>query len=241
MAGKRGGMLAAAALFLTAGSAGATVIWDGDASKGTGVFKAIGTGNCIGEGSSSLTAVNDSTQGRVWRYLKPADSNRCENHGVKNGSTAVVFGNGKLYYLGWRSKITTTANNNANFQWKSYGTGHQQNFPLVLKMISSQMNLMYTHPGGANTFLWRRSISKDAWNHYVLAVNVNSNASVGYVELWFNGAKQSFLTGGQRYNGRTFDTGLHNCPKWGVYGGSGTSMTNYVDGLKIGTTYGDVD
>jgi hypothetical protein len=238
MAGKLGGMVAAAALF-AAGSVQASVIWDGDASKGTGVFKLIGTGNCIGEGSSSLTVVDDAAQGRVWRYHKPSDSNRCENHGIKNGSTNVVFANGQLRYLGWRFKLSTIANNNANFQWKSYGSGHQQNFPLVLKMVSNQVHYMHTAPGGASTYIWKKSISANQWNHIVLAININSTS--GWTELWWNGAKQTMIQGGQRYNGRTWDVGNHNCPKWGVYGGSGSTMTNYVDGLKVGTTFGDVD
>ena len=32
-----------------------------------------------------------------------------------------------------------------------------------------------------------------------------------------------------------------NEPKWGIYGGSGLSMTNFVDGLRVGTTREDVD
>ena len=231
-------MVAVGSLFL-AGTAQASLIWDGDASKGTGVFKTIGTGNCIGEGSSTLTAVSDSTHGTVWRYYKPSDSNRCENHGIKNGSTAVTFSNGTLRYFGWRFKLTTTANNNANFQWKSYGDGHQQNFPLVMKMVSGQLHYMHTAPGGASTYIWRRSISANQWNYVVLAINISSTS--GWTELWFNGSKQTFLNGSQRYNGRTWDTGNHQCPKWGVYGGSGSTMINYVDALKVGTTYGDVD
>jgi len=222
-----------------AGPARATLIWDGDASKGTGVFKAFGTGNCVGEGSSTLTAVSDSTHGTVWRYYKPSDSNRCENHGIKSNGSNVVFSNGTLRYFGWRYKLSTNANNNANFQWKSYGSGHQQNFPLVIKNISSQVHYMHTAPGGASTYVWKKSISSNTWNYVVLAINISSTS--GWTEIWWNGTKQTLLNGSQRYSGRTWDVGDHNCPKWGVYGGSGSTMTNYVDALKVGTTYGDVD
>jgi hypothetical protein len=234
--------LAVAALScLAAGPVHATLIWDGNASKGTGVFGLFGNDNCVGVGSSSLTAVSDPTHGTVWRYHKPSDSNRCESHGARlDDGTKYVFADGSTYYLGWWSKITSTVNNNANFQWKSYGTGHQQNFPYVLKMISGEMNLMYTAPGGANTFLWRRAITANAWSHFVLRINVSSSASTGSIDLWFNGVQQSFLTGGTRHFGRTFDTGGHNCPKWGVYGASGTDISNYVDELKVGTAFADM-
>src|SRR6185503_3156303 len=58
------------------------VLWDGDASKGTGVFKILNN-----EVSATVTAVNDATYGPVWRFSKTADSNRCEAHGAK-GLTA---------------------------------------------------------------------------------------------------------------------------------------------------------
>lgn len=228
----------AAAPLLLATTAGAALIWDGDASKGKGIFKASGTGNV--EGSSTLTAVSDSTQGTVWRYYKPGGSNRCETHGCRNGTTNVVFNDGSLYYLGWRNKITNTTNNNAMFQWKAYGSNMQQNFPLVLKMVSGQMRLQYTPPGGNSVYIWSRSISANQWNHQVLAIRMSRSSSTGYVEFWFNGAKQTFTNGSQRYMCRTLDA-EHCCPKWGIYGASSTSITNYVDGLKVGTTYGDVD
>jgi len=223
---------------LLAGGAEGSVIWDGDASRGTGVFKAIGNGNCASP--STLTAVTDSTHGRVWRYHKPSSTNRCENHGVKVGGQSYTFRNGSTYYLGWRSKLNTTANNNANFQWKSYGNGHVQNFPVVLKMINGKMTLMQRQPGGQETFLWSRTISANTWYRYVLGIRLSNQTRGGWIELWFNGTKQTFTTGSQRYACRTFDSGNHNCPKWGVYGGSGTTMINYIDALKVGTTYRDV-
>jgi hypothetical protein len=227
------------AVTVWAGAAGASVIWDGNASLGTGVFKATGTGNCVGEGSSQITAVSDGTYGTVWRYHKPTDSNRCENHGVKQGGSNVVFNEGSTYYFGWRYKVTTAANNNANFQWKSYGTGHQQNFPVVIKNVDGEVKLMHTAPGGASTYIWSAPFSANTWNTVVLALYLHSSDTSGWIEFWWNGTKQTLLGGSQRYYGRTWDVGDHNCPKWGVYGGMGTDMSNYAHALKAGTTYAD--
>jgi F5/8 type C domain/Polysaccharide lyase len=229
--------LGLAALLLAAAPAGADIIWDGDASKGTGVFSLIGQGNCLAP--SSITAVDDPVHGRVWRYHKPAETNRCENHGFRVDGSERRATEGETWYLGWWSKLSSTANNNANFQWKSYGS-HIQNFPLVLKMINGQMTLMQRQPEGVTTFLWRRTLSANQWNHFVLGIHVSSGLRGGWVELWFNGVKQTFTTGGTRFACRTLDSGDHNCPKWGVYGGSGQAMTNWVDGLKVGTTPEDV-
>jgi MYXO-CTERM domain-containing protein len=222
---------------LCSAPAGAELIWDGDASQGTDVFFKIGTGNC--EPPSTLTAVSDATHGMVWRYYKPSNSNRCENHGFMVGGTERIAQNEETWYLGWWSKLSTTANNNANFQWKSYGN-HVQNFPLVLKMVSGQMTLMQRQPDGVERFIWRQRIQANEWNHYVLGIHVNSELLGGWVELWFNGAEQNFTDGSTRFHGRTLDSGNHNCPKWGVYGGSGSEMINWVGALRIGTAYEDV-
>src|SRR6266480_3389423 len=101
-------------LVLVAGPAQAAVIWDGDAAKGTGVF---GNGNCDSPGT--ITAVTDPARGRVWRFNKPAGDNRCEAHGIKVAGKKYNFQNNSTYYLAWSMKLSSTADNNANFQWKS--------------------------------------------------------------------------------------------------------------------------
>jgi Polysaccharide lyase len=220
-------------LLLLVGKAEAQLIWDGDASRGTSVF---GNLNC--DPPSSVTAVNDSSQGRVWRYYKPSGSNRCENHGIRVGGSRFVFRSGTTYYLGWRSRLSTTVNNNAIFQWKSYGN-HIQNYPVLLKMINGRVTLMYRAPGeSCCRTLWSRSISANTWYHYTLALHLSSSASSGWIEFWFNGTRQTLSNGSTRYFGRTLDD--INEPKWGIYGASGTTVSSYADGLKVGRSFNDV-
>jgi hypothetical protein len=214
------------------GSAEASLIWDGDASKGTGVFKGLELHG------GSVTAVNDSTQGRVFRIYKQSGSDRCETRGIKVNGTGYTFRNGQTVYFGWRSKLSTTVNNNANFQWKSYGS-HIQNWPVVLKMVSGKATIIQRQPGNVVSTIWSRSISANQWNHYILGLKLSSETRGGWVQLWFNGARQTFNNGSQSYACRTFDD--VNEPKWGVYGASGSTVINYVDGLKMGTASGDVD
>jgi hypothetical protein len=217
-------------------AAGASVIWDGDASRGTGVFKSLSSaGNC---GTGSVTAVSDPVHGRIWRYHKPAGSNRCENHGIAVNGSGYAFRNNTLYYIGWRNRLSTAANNNANFQWKSYGN-HIQNWPVVLKMVNGRLTMLQRQPGNQVSTIWSRPVSANTWNTYVLALRLSDQTRGGYIEFWFNGVKQTFSNGSQRYACRLFDGG-HVCPKWGIYGGSGTAMTNFVDALRVGTTYADV-
>jgi hypothetical protein len=220
-------------LVLLVGRADAQLIWDGDASRGTGIF---GNLNCVSPGS--VTAVSDASQGRVWRYFKPSSTNRCENHGISVGGRRYVFQNNTTYYLGWRSKLSTTINNNAFFQWKSYGN-HIQNYPVLLKMISGRATLMYRAPGEpCCRTLWSRAISANTWNHFALGLRLSSSASSGWIEFYFNGARQTLSNGSTRYPGRTLDD--INEPKWGIYGASGTTVNSYADGLRVGRSFADV-
>ena len=220
----------AIAALLLAGVAHAAVIWDGSASKGTGVF---GNLNCVSPGT--VTAVNDATFGRVWRFDKPAGDKRCEAHGAAGFHPAI----GGTYYIGWRSRLTTTADDNANFQWKAFGRPLLQNFPLVLKMVSGQLQLHYFPPGGGDVTLWSRSISANTWYKVYLRIRVSDSTSGGSVSLWFNDAQQTLSNGSTSYTGKTFD-GSSVDPKWGVYGATGTSLHDYVRHLRIGTALADV-
>src|SRR5262249_43109314 len=177
---------------------------------------------------------------RVFRYHKPSSSNRCENHGIRVNGTGYAFQNNTTYFLGWWSKLDNTANDNANFQWKSFGEGHQQNFPIVLKMINGKMTLMQRQPDHTENFLWSRTISKNTWNHFALGIRLSSELRGGWIEFYFNGVKQTLTTGGTRFACRTWDTGNHNCPKWGVYGGRGSDRSNFVVCQKVGRSFADV-
>jgi hypothetical protein len=237
---RRTAALAGVCSVLVGGTAEASLIWFADATKAPAeIFKNLdGVGNC-GPTSGSITPVTDPEHANVFRYDKPASSRRCENHGVRVAGVPYVFQNNTTVYLGWWSKLSSTGNNNANFQWKSY-ENHAQNFPVVLKMIGGQMSLMYTPPGGGSTIIWRHPLQANSWNHFVLGLKLSSELRGGTIELWFNGMKQMLSGGMDRYAARTWDSGNHNCPKWGVYGGEGATMSNTVAEQKIGTAYEDV-
>ncbi|SDW39357.1 Polysaccharide lyase [Amycolatopsis xylanica] len=224
--------MAALLLLASTSAAHASTIWNGDAAGGTGIF---GNLNCDSPGS--ITAVDEPGHGKVWKYAKPGGSNRCENHGISVGGKRYVFKGGETYYFGWQSKLSSTVNNNANFQWKSYGH-HTQNFPVVLKMIGGRMSMLQSQPTGSDKIIWSAPITANTWHDYTIGLYLSSATTGGWVELYLDGKKQTFTNGTQRYACRTLDD--INEPKWGVYGANGTSVTNYVDALKVGTTYEDV-
>jgi hypothetical protein len=230
-------VVASLSAFLAAPSQ-AELIWDGDASRGTGIFKLIGS-NCGSPGS--VTAVNDATHGRIWRYNKPSDSNRCESHGIRVGGNPYVFQNGSTYYLGWWSRLSNTVNNNAFFQWKVFPAPGPAglNWPVVLKMVNGRATMLNRKATDEVYTPWSAPISANTWNHFVVGLRLSDQRDGGWIELWFNGVKQTFSNGLQRWPARLYDT-EHVCPKWGLYGASGSNVLSDVDGLKIGTTPQDV-
>jgi hypothetical protein len=220
-------------LVLAATTAHASVIWDGDASKPKGAV--FGNDNCDAPGTIGTTT--DGAHGKVWRFHKAAGSNRCEAHGIKVGGRKYDFRNNATYYIHWSSKLTSTIDNNANFQWKSYGR-FTQNFPIVLKMIGGRLTLLNRQPGPKDHQPWSKPVKPNEWNTITLGIHTSSELQGGWVELYVNGQQQTFSNGKKRWPCRTWDT--VNDPKFGVYGAEGSTVDNLVDDLKIGTTLADV-
>jgi hypothetical protein len=216
----------------------AQLIWDGDASKGTGVFKLIGS-NCGSPGS--VTVVNDAERGQVFRYHKPSSSDRCENHGITVGGSGYVFKKNTTYHIGWFTKLSNTVNNNAIFQWKVYPSPGPDglNWPIAIKMINGRLTMINRKADGEVYTVWSAPFTANRWYHIALTLRLSDVRDGGYVELYFNGVKQNLSNGTQRWACQLFDVD-HVCPKWGVYGASGSNVINYIDNLKIGSSYNDV-
>jgi len=232
-------VLAALAL---ASLAHATLIWNGSASNGLGVFKDINiqdsNDNYVGNPSpngSYVKAISDPTYGEIWDFYKQANDRRSEAHGAAGLNPAI----GSQYYIGWGFDCTSTVNDNAIFQWKSYGSPMVQNFPLVMKIVSGNLQLHYFPPNSGDVVLWSHSISANTWYKIYLRIKVSDQTSGGSVSLWYNDAAQTLSNGSTSYTGKTFDGNAVD-PKWGKYGAVGTSMHDYVRHLRIGSALADV-
>jgi hypothetical protein len=217
---------------LLAGQAQAAVIWTGDAAAGGFPF---GNGNCSRPGS--ITVVKDAVRGKVWRYNKPRGDLRCESHGISIKGRKYKFANNSTYYFNWWMNLSSTVDNNANFQWKSYGH-HIQNFPLSLKMIKGRLTLLNRQPKGHTFYPWSVPLAANTWHHIVLGIHTSDKLLGGWAELYYDGVPQTFSDGSKRWACRTWDS--YDDPKWGVYGAQKFAVVNLVGGLKLGTTLADV-
>jgi len=230
--------VAAGVMSAVAGAAQASVMWS---ATSVSSFRSDEQQDCAGNyhstNGSTITNVTDSQFGSVIRFHKVTDDRRCEG----KGADGVTITRGVTYYIGWRFKMSSTVNDNSIFQWKSYGSPMNQNYPIVIKVISNQLTLQHYQSGTA-TNLWRQTISANTWYSVVLRVVVSDQASGGRIQFWWNGSSTpaTLLTGGNSFTGKTFDGSEIN-PKWGKYGACGTTIDSYVDDLKIGTTFDDVN
>lgn len=219
----------------SAASKKAGLLWSGDPSKGTSVFGLL---NCDPPGS--ITVVQDKTKGKVWKYAKPAGDKRCESHGIAVNGAKYNFQNNSTYYIGWWSKLTSTVNDNANFQWKSYGQGMTQNYPFVISVLNGRASVFQRQPGSHGSTVWSsaKPLTVGTWNHFVVGIHTSDQLRGGWIQLWFNGKPQRFVDGTTSYRCRTWD--VVNDPKWGVYGAQTTDFNNFVADPKVGFTFSSV-
>jgi hypothetical protein len=220
------------AVVLLAGQAQASVVWSGDAAAGGFPF---GNSNCSRPGS--ITVVTDAKRGKVWRFNKPARDLRCESHGISIKGKRYRFANNNTYYFSWWTNLSNITDNNANFQWKSYGH-HIQNFPVVLKMRGGRLTMLQRQPHGQTFYPWSVPFQANTWHHLVLGIHTSDQLKGGWVEVYYDGVQQTFTNGTKRWAARTWDS--YNEPKWGVYGAERVAVANLISGLKLGTTLTDV-
>ncbi|MEU2428340.1 heparin lyase I family protein [Streptomyces sp. NPDC007861] len=223
---------AAAMTLVVATPAHASLIWNGDASGGTGVFAGV---LCDSPNYVYTTDWGDG-RGDIFGFVNKAGGTRCEAHSVRVGGSEYAFTGGRAYWWGWES-MTSTGNPATVFQWKSNGTGeqHQQNYPVIMMVLENQLRVWYVAPGeqwiGVGSGAW----TPGAWHKIKLGINAQSSTS---------GSFQVYLDGNlivDAKNVRTWDD-LGNKPRWGVYDSNvaGTDQVNWINDLKMGTTSGDV-
>lgn len=212
--------------------AGASVIWNGDASAGTAVFDGV---LCDSPGSVTAQDNNDG-RGTVFKFNKPLGLLRCEAHGLAVGGSRYTFRNNSTYYLGWDTS-TNTPDAGTVFQWKSYGTNdqNQQNYPVLMKVEGGVLKLFHIEAGEVWNLKWSTPVTTGTYKRIVLGIHTSSDASTGWVEAYYNGSKVA------EFSGRTWDD-LGNDTRWGSYGTEvqDKRVINWVDGLKVATTYADV-
>lgn len=238
----------------------AEVLWEGDPDLGRAVFDNLNFEGAErhSPGSGTILPAVDPVHGKIWRVFKPKADKRSEIRGAKGWSYHEGEGGsmeqGVPYYIGWRYKFTMEAPTEkswACFQWKSYPDpanpeSFTQNYPFTMGYNGRELSLTTHGPHwqqNRSTVVkaWSHPVPLDTWVDIVLVVNPSLDDKVGYIEIYFNGEKQTLLTGGTRLYHKTMD-GLEVAPKWGAYGGGviGTEVTVDLADLRVGTDLASV-
>jgi uncharacterized membrane protein YgcG len=216
-----------------AAPARASVLWDGDASKGVSVFKGL---ECK---QGTITVETDVAFGPVWKLFFPDGDTRCE----VRGSKGYVIQQNTDIYVGWRVKYDVALGTlRYVFQMKGYPPpALQSNHPVVIATEQNNLVLINYDLQDQRHTIWQSPITRDQWMTVVLHMYISKDPTVGFIEFWFNGVKQKFLDGSEKIGANTFDAGITDV-KWGIYrGGQGPGdCIQYLGSPKIGTRYEDV-
>jgi len=237
--------LAAGALF--SNTVRASVLWDGDASHGTGVFNSIQNENQNGV----VEVVSDSTYGKVFRMTcnNPTTNikTRCEASGMKGFQPT----NTGTYYFGWRHKwgpLPTSSSKWMVLEQIHLSGSASAGAPVPLGLSApgdGRIHLNLQNETSVVTDAWNHSLPLNSWHSFVYYMKFSETVSNGWLELWFDGVHQTMQSGTTRQPCAMAHKDCSSYWKWGVYRSGGGGMIGtavaYLGQPKAGTTFADVN
>lgn len=220
------------------------VIWRGDAETGD---------------LSQWQNVNQGAPGRITVVDNPvAQGNYAYKFVLNNGDT--IFGtervtlsqqydtskyeiNGQEKYYGWSVMLPTDYPFPSSWslvvQWKGIHTGSP---PIQLSQKGGDWQLTYRPTvNSSNIVKWRTPVKKGQYENFVMHVKWSTDASIGFIELWYNGVLvvPLFHTANIHTNGTS---PVPNYIAMGLYRDASisTNVVLYHDGMVVGRTYESV-
>ena len=237
-----------AVLGLALCTARASVLWDGDASHGTGVFSSLNIENNPGE----VNVVTDSTYGKVFQFIcyNPTTNIKTRTEGSHMAGFQPV--KGSTYYFGWRHKWGPLPT--ACGKWQvleqihlagTGATGGPVPFGLHVDGCDANMHFQYQDGSGTPHDFLVLPFPLNSWHTFTFHEKWSESESDGYVEFWYDGAMKTLANGSTRYPSAWCFPNSTSYWKWGVYrSGSGGMIGTayaYLGQAKAGTTYADVN
>ena len=132
----------------------------------------------------------------------------------------------------WATDFPSVATWQAFTQW--HHTGNTGTPPLEMYVNGETI---YLAVGANETVVWTHPLERGAWHDFILHVKWSSDASVGFVELWYDGKQELAKTAGA-----TMYPGMNNILKQGLYRNDTIAAVGvlYHDGMTVATTLDDV-
>lgn len=244
------------------------VIWYGDSEKSLQYsFYRVSREGDSGDPdpTGTITTIDDSEYGKIWKVFKPAGDKRCEFARTEGTGNKYRIKEGDRVYVGWRVKMHVSGDEKpqgyAQFQLKTEGNGWQ-NHPVDMGFnpTASTLNVSGIYPtdkpdasvSNRTTTFYTQIMKEDEWTEIVLGFNFSQDPNVSFVEVWINGVRRLLTdTDGKKvfkaYH-RTIDRTVDNSGpatmyfKWGIYNAACKpyEVTAYFDEMRIGTALKDV-
>jgi hypothetical protein len=224
-------------------TAHATLLWEGDASKGTGVFGNLQPVN------GTIEIVADPTYGKVFKIVCN-DNGSTKARSEVSRMAGITLSNSGDYYVAWRSKwgpLPTKAG-----KWQVLSQIHLDGpgsvggpVPFGLSVPGDgKMHFNAQDPTGKSTSMWDHDLPIDSWHRYVVHTKMGETLDTGFCEIWFDGVKQTLTNGKQSIPCAMAHANSGSYWKWGVYrsgsGGPIGQSVHYLQRPMMGTTYADV-
>jgi len=242
---------------------GAGSIWNGDLSTGTtsqfGYVQGCPAGGVAPQG---VSVVNNPVRPGYAYSSKFTVSDQsvtanCPILGSPGHPNAVLqspglFAPGDNDYIGFSTMFPSTFPSNVCTPWvkmcwmqvmEIYGQPYAGVTPVGLYVVGNKLVL---EAFGATIWTSPTNIVKGAWEDTELHVNFSTSATVGYVELWYNGVQQTLANGTTRNYEATMQAGNNwdgthaNRLYLSQYRGPNPAMgsvTLYHSAAKVGQTF----
>jgi hypothetical protein len=214
---------------LVGSTAHATILWDGDASKGTGVFSSLNIENNPGQ----INVVTDSTYGKVFQFIcYDNGSTKVRTEGSHMAGFQPVAGG--TYYFGWRHKWgplpTLCGKWQVLEQIHLNGSTGPVPFGLHVDGCDTNMHWQYNDPSGTSHDFLVQPFPLNSWHSFVYHEKWSESETDGYVEVWYDGNMKTLTNGSTRYPAAWCFPGELSYWKWGVYrsGSGGPIGTSYA-------------
>ncbi|KAJ5813240.1 Concanavalin A-like lectin/glucanase subgroup [Penicillium robsamsonii] len=147
----------------------------------------------------------------------------------------------QTYYIGYQFSLAEIEESLMVWQFKEYAANNAAaggaNIPLGLEFKGGQIHLQYQSSFTAKReHQWSQTLETNTVYSFGIVINT---ASPGWVELYFDGKKQTFSTSGTtRLAANTFPGRTE--PKFGAYRGEAVGIDTYVYRVQIGTSLSDI-
>jgi hypothetical protein len=185
------------------------------------------------------TSSSDPYQGISAAHFEVRDGDVEPNTGSERSEVSgPTFNEGQDIYV--RDAIRVPSSSTYQGPWQIIQQLHETEWggsPGIAVFLNEDHSLQIGAGDGSPTYWQGPQLQTDRWYDLVYHVKLSQDSSVGFVEVWLDGAQQTLLNGQARMYGQTIQT-AHTYLKVGIYRSKSSTDTSIVehDDIVVGTS-----